>query len=377
MRIAQIAPLYESVPPKLYGGTERVVAHLSNALVERGHKVTLFASGDSQTKARLVPCRDLALRLDPNLSWDLPAHLAMLAKVRAMVDEFDVLHFHLDCHHFPLFTDCAERTLTTLHGRQDISDLTRLRLHYPQFPLVSISVSQRFAAPQLNWISTVHHGYPVSQYTPSLKSNGRYLAFLGRVAPEKGVDKAIAIAERVGLPLHIAAKVDAADRAYYNEVIVPLLNSSPKTEFIGEITEAEKSSFLGAAACLLFPIDWPEPFGLVMIEAMACGTPVIAFDHGSAPEIIDQNITGFVVNTVEEAAASVKRATMLDRKRIRKTFERRFTDRVMASEYEAAYERLVRTSDRTHPPRVSAVARGSVEPIPTELARELPTNAAA
>jgi glycosyltransferase involved in cell wall biosynthesis len=377
MRIAQIAPLYESVPPKLYGGTERVVAHLTNALVERGHEVTLFATGDSQTKARLIPCRDLALRLDTDLSWDLPAHLAMLAKVRAMADEFEVLHFHLDCHHFPFFVDCAERTLTTLHGRQDIDDLTRLRLYYPQFPMISISTSQRVAAPQLNWIDTIHHGYPVNQYRPSPNPTGGYLAFLGRIAPEKGVDRAIEIAERVGIPLRIAAKVDSADRAYYNEVIAPLLRDVTNAKFIGEITEAEKSSFLGGAACLLFPIDWPEPFGLVMIESMACGTPVIAFDRGSTSEIIDHGVTGFVVDTAEEAAAAVRRAKMLDRRRIRRTFERRFTDTVMASAYEASYERLIRLTDRGHAPHISAVDGRSAESMPAELVRGLRSNAAA
>jgi glycosyltransferase involved in cell wall biosynthesis len=340
MRIAQIAPLYESVPPKFYGGTERVVAHLSNALVERGHDVTLFASGDSKTWARLVPCRDVALRLDPDMSWDLPAHLAMLATVRQVADQFDILHFHLDCHHFPLFDDMAERTLTTLHGRQDIKDLAALYLHYPYFPLVSVSDSQRLPVPNLRWIRTVHHGHPRNQYSPSPQP-GSYLAFLGRIAPEKGVDRAILIAERVGLPLRIAAKIDFADRGYFREQIAPLLKISTKAEYIGEIAEPEKEGFLGGALALLFPIDWPEPFGLVMIEAMACGTPVVAFNRGSVSEIIEQGVTGFIVETMEEAVEAAKQAVSLDRRRIRETFERRFTSEVMAIGYEQAYQAVL------------------------------------
>ena len=265
MRIAQIAPLYESVPPKLYGGTERVVAHLTNALVERGHEVVLFASGDSHTDAQLVPCREVALRLDKQLSWDIPAHLAMLAEILKRAMSFDILHFHLDCFHLPLFKDILDRTLTTVHGRQDINDLAMLHRHYPNYPLVSISHSQRRPLPHLRWIRTIHHGYPKSQYAFSAKANGGYLAFLGRVAPEKGVDRAIEISRRAGLPLRIAAKVDSADKDYFEARILPLLDS-PGVEFIGEIGEAEKSEFLGNACALLFPISWPEPFGLAMIR---------------------------------------------------------------------------------------------------------------
>ena len=344
MRIAQIAPLYESVPPKLYGGTERVVAHLSNALIERGHEVTLFASGDSKTWADLVPCRDVALRLDQELSWDLPAHLAMLATVREMADAFDILHFHLDCHHFPLFDDMAHRTLTTLHGRQDIKDLSKLYLHYPYFPFVSVSDNQRLPLPNLRWIRTVNHGYPKSQYAFSPEPKGGYLAFLGRIAPEKGVDKAIMIAERVGLPFRIAAKIDFADRGYFKERIAPLLRSSDRADYIGEIGETEKESFLGGALAVLFPIDWPEPFGLVMIEAMACGTPVIAFNRGSVAEVIEHGVTGFIVKSVDEAAEAVKQAATLDRARIRAAFERRFTAETMAMGYEAAYQTLLEMS---------------------------------
>jgi glycosyltransferase involved in cell wall biosynthesis len=341
MRIAQIAPLYESVPPKLYGGTERVVAHLSNALVERGHNVTLFASRDSKTAADLVPCREVALRLDQELSWDLPAHLSMLATVREMADAFDILHFHLDCLHFPMFEDLAHRTLTTLHGRQDIKDLGELYLHYPNFPLVSVSDNQRLPLPNLRWIKTVNHGYPKSQYAFSPEPKGGYLAFLGRIAPEKGLDKAIMIAERVGLPLRIAAKIDFADRGYFKEHIAPLLKSSVRAEYIGEIGETEKESFLGGALAVLFPIDWPEPFGLVMIEAMACGTPVIAFNRGSVAEVIEHGVTGFIVESVSEATEAAKQAITLDRALIRATFERRFTAETMAIGYEAAYQTLL------------------------------------
>jgi glycosyltransferase involved in cell wall biosynthesis len=341
MRVAQIAPLYESVPPRYYGGTERVVAHLSNALVQRGHDVVLFASGDSETLADLVPCRAKALRLDENkLSWDLPAHLSMLAKVRERADEFDILHFHLDCYHMPLFANIADRTVTTLHGRQDIRDLWDLYRTYPRFPLVSISESQRAPVPHLRWVGTIHHGYPLSQYAFSPEPKGDYLAFLGRIAPEKGVDRAIAIATLARMPLRIAAKIDFADRGYFHDQIAPLIGK-PYAEYIGEIGEDAKAAFLGNALALVFPIDWPEPFGLVMIEAMACGTPVIAFNRGSVPEIIQDGVTGFVVDSVEEAAEAAKLAVTLDRTRIRAIFEQRFSAHVMAQAYEAAYRRVL------------------------------------
>ena len=336
MRIAQIAPLYESVPPKLYGGTERVVAHLTNALVENGHDVVLFASGDSTTSAQLVPCREVALRLDRQLSWDIPAHLAMLAEIRKRAKNFDILHFHLDCFHLPLFTDIVGRTLTTVHGRQDINDLRDLHLHYPNFPLVSISQSQRQPLPHLRWIKTIHHGYPKSQYVFSPAARGGYLAFLGRIAPEKGVDRAIEIARRAGLLLRIAAKVDSADKDYFDAHIAPLLNA-PGVEFIGEICESQKSEFLGGAQALLFPISWPEPFGLVMIEAMACGTPVIAFNRGAVSEIVRNGVTGFVVENVDQAVRAVARVAELDRRTIRAIFERYFSVEVMAANYETAY----------------------------------------
>lgn len=349
MRIAQIAPLYESVPPKLYGGTERVVAHLSDELVRRGHDVTLFASGDSTTLANLVPCRDVALRLDSeDVSWDLPAHLSMLTEVRRRAHEFDILHFHLDCHHFPIFSDIADRTLTTLHGRQDVKDLPRLYALYPDYPLISISYSQRRPLPHLNWVRTIHHGYPIDLYRFSPEAKGGYLAFLGRIAPEKGVDRAIAIAARAGLPLRIAAKVDFADRGYFENVIEPLLKHATNVEFIGEINDAQKSEFLGNALSLLFPINWPEPFGLVMIEAMACGTPVIAFNRGSVAEVIEDCATGFVVESVDEAANAVARLSTIDRAVVRASFERRFSIEVMAAGYEAAYESVLSAGAAPH-----------------------------
>jgi glycosyltransferase involved in cell wall biosynthesis len=297
------------------------------------------------------------------LSWDLPAHLAMLAQVREVADQFDILHFHLDCHHFPLFDDIAHRTLTTLHGRQDLRDLHNLYLHYPYFPLVSVSDSQRLPAPNLRWIRTVYHGHPKDQYAFSPKPEGGYLAMLGRIAPEKGVDTALAIAATAGLPLRIAAKIDFADRGYFNDRIAPLLESATNADYIGEIGEAEKSEFLGGAVALLFPIEWPEPFGLVMIEAMSCGTPVIAFNRGSVPEVVEQGVTGFVVETAEDAAAAVEQALELDRARIRATFEQRFTSDIMAMNYEAAYRSVLDMARITPLAELAAAAK---TPAPVE-----------
>ncbi len=342
MRIAQVAPLYEAVPPKLYGGTERVVAHLSDALVNLGHDVTLFSSADAVTRARLVPVRDQAIRLDPaQLKSDLAAHLYMLGEVRARKDRFDIIHFHVDMAHFPMFEALASRTLTTLHGRLDIKDLPEVYRRWPKYPLVSISNSQRAALPFANWAGTVYHGFPTDLYKFSPKSNG-YLAFLGRMSPEKGPDRAIAIAKRLGLPLKMAAKVDAADRAYFEAEIRPLLDH-PLIEFVGEINDEQKSEFLGGAEALLFPIEWPEPFGLVAIEAMACGTPVVAYRHGAAPEVIDEGVTGFVVDGEDEAVAAVERARDLDRREVRRRFDRRFSATVMARSYLDLYaDRLAR-----------------------------------
>jgi glycosyltransferase involved in cell wall biosynthesis len=333
MKIAQVAPLYEAVPPRLYGGTERVAAHLTDALVELGHDVTLFASAEAETLATLVPVRDQAIRLDPApLKSDLAAHLAMLAEVRSRADEFDVIHFHTDLLHFPMFEDMPERTITTLHGRLDLKDLPGVYRHWKDFPLVSISDDQRKPLHFANWVGTVYHGMPSELYTFHLRSEG-YLAFLGRISPEKRPDRAIEIARRCGKPLKIAAKVDSADRAYWSEVIEPMIHAEPLVEFIGEIGDAEKSAFLGGADALLFPIDWPEPFGLVMIEAMACGTPVIAFGCGSVPEIVEPGRTGFIVKEVDEAVDAVSRLRHLRRTEVRRRFEARFSALAMARHY--------------------------------------------
>jgi glycosyltransferase involved in cell wall biosynthesis len=339
MRIAQVTPLYEAVPPRLYGGTERVVAHLTDALVELGHDVTLFASADAETKARLVPVRDQAIRLDPApLKSDLAAHLSMLAEVRKRADQFDVIHFHTDMIHFPFFDRYATKTVTTLHGRLDLKDLAGVYQRWPQFPLVSISDDQRRPLPFANWAATVQHGVAEALYGFSPKSQG-YLAFLGRISPEKRPDRAIAIAKATGRRLKIAAKVDPADRIYFEEQIEPLLDH-PLIEFIGEIGGDRKSEFLGGADALLFPIDWPEPFGLVMIEAMACGTPVIAYDCGSVPEVIEDGLTGFIVRDDAAAVAAVARLPGLDRGAVRRRFEQRFSATAMAARYVTLYRRL-------------------------------------
>jgi len=340
MKIAQIAPLYEAVPPRLYGGTERVVAHLCDALVDQGHEVTLFSSAEAETKATLVPVRDQAIRLDPApLKSDLAAHLFMLAEVRARAADFDLLHFHVDMIHFPMFEAIAGRTLTTLHGRLDLKDLAGVYARWPQYPLVSISDDQRRHLGDANWAATVHHGMPSELYRFRAKPEG-YLAFLGRISPEKRPDRAIAIAKRLGRRLKIAAKVDAADRRYFQEVIEPMLDH-PLIEFVGEIGDAEKSAFLGGADALLFPIDWPEPFGLVMIEAMGCGTPVVAWRCGSTPEVIDHGVTGFLVESDAEADRAVEQAVRLDRAAIRRRFELRFSAAAMARRYVACYQELL------------------------------------
>jgi len=344
MKIAQIAPLYEAVPPKLYGGTERVVAHLCDALVDQGHEVVLFSSADANTKAELAAVRDQAIRLDPApLKSDLASHLFMLDEVRRRAHEFDVLHFHVDMIHFPFFQDIAHRTLTTLHGRLDIKDLAPVYDRWNTYPMVSISDDQRRSLPNANWAGTVHHGVQAELYRFSANSNG-YLAFLGRISPEKRPDRAIAIAKRLGLRLKIAAKVDAADSAYFHEKIEPLLND-PLIEFVGEIGDGQKSAFLGGADALLFPIDWPEPFGLVMIEAMACGTPVVAWRCGSTSEVIEPGVTGFLVDSDEEADQAVLRARQLDRTAVRRRFELRYSAAAMARRYVDLYERLLAPAD--------------------------------
>jgi glycosyltransferase involved in cell wall biosynthesis len=336
MKIAQIAPLYEAVPPRLYGGTERVVAHLANALVDQGHEVTLFASADTQTRARLAPMRAQALRLDPApLKSDLASHLCMLHEVRRRAHEFDVLHFHVDLLHFPFFEDMAGRTLTTLHGRLDIADLPGAYMRWNQFPLVSISRHQRKPLPFANWLATIPHGLEETPYAFEPNPGG-YLAFLGRISPEKRPDRAIEIARRAGLPLKIAAKVDAADASYFAQKIRPLLDD-PLVEFIGEIGDADKAAFLGGARALLFPIDWPEPFGLVMLEALACGTPVIARPCGSVPEIVRSGVNGFIADSVPDLVEAVTRVDALDRAQCRRDFEKRFSVARMVDGYEALY----------------------------------------
>ena len=341
MRIAQIAPLIESVPPAGYGGTERVVSYLTEELVRQGHEVTLFASGDSLTTAELVPCTKTALRLSPGVVDWIPYYMLMLDKVRERADDFDILHFHIDQFHFPLFRGLAKRTVTTLHGRQDLPDLQVLYRGFTEMPLVSISNAQRKPCPSTtNFIETVYHGIPRDLLRPTYDGDGGYLAFLGRICPEKRVDYAIAIAQAAGLPLKIAAKVDKVDEAYFRQTIEPLLKSSRDVEFVGEINEQTKTTFLGNARALLFPIDWPEPFGLSLIEAMACGTPVVAFRCGSVPEIVD-DVTGRVVNNVDEAVAVLPQVLSLDRHAVRLRFEERFSADRMAKDYVKVYERLI------------------------------------
>jgi glycosyltransferase involved in cell wall biosynthesis len=333
MKIAQIAPLYESVPPRFYGGTERVVSYLTDALVDLGHDVTLFAAADARTKAKLVPVRARSIRLDPHdLKCDLAAHLTMLHEVRQRAADFDVLHFHVDLMHFPVFEDMPERTLTTLHGRLDLKDLASFYRRWPQFRLVSISDQQRTPLPFANWAGTVYHGIPQALFPFHAEPRGKYLAFLGRISPEKRPDRAIAIAKACGIHLKIAAKVDNADRAYYREQIAPLIDGK-FIEYVGEITEAQKPDFLGNALALLFPIDWPEPFGMVMIEAMGCGTPVIAWDCGSVPEVIEPGVTGYMVKSLTEATEAVHRVPSLDRRKVRAAWEKRFTATAMAKRY--------------------------------------------
>lgn len=346
MRIAQIAPLHEAVPPKLYGGTERVVSYLTEALVELGHDVTLFASGDSRTSARLEAVWPQALRLDPSIRDTVAPHMLLLETVRRLSGDFDILHFHIDYYPFPVFSRQPVPYLTTLHGRLDLPELQPIFNTFAQAPLVSISDSQRAPLPQANWIATVLHGLPENLLMPRPDIEPTYLAFLGRISPEKGVDRAIRIAARCGLPIKIAAKLDNADRAYYENQIAPLL-SQAHVEFIGEIGESEKAAFLSGAHALLFPIDWPEPFGLVMIEAMACGTPVIAFNRGSVPEVLVNGQSGFIVEDEISAIAAVNQLHTLSRTKVRQCFEQRFTSAVMAKRYLETYQTLldVRSTD--------------------------------
>jgi glycosyltransferase involved in cell wall biosynthesis len=342
MKIAQIAPLMESVPPRLYGGTERIVSYLTEELVALGHDVTLFASGDSITAANLLPCVPKALRLDTSVVDSIPYYMLMLDRVRQRADEFDVLHFHIDQFQFPLFRSIAGRTVTTLHGRQDLPDLLPLYLGFDDMPLVSISNDQRRPVPNANFAATVYHGLPVDLHRPTAR-RGNYVAFLGRISPEKRPDRAIAIARALRIPLKIAAKVDRVDEAYFRTTIEPLLDGVG-VEFIGEINEQQKTQFLGEAQALLFPIDWPEPFGLSMIEAMSCGTPVLGFRCGSVPEIIDDGVTGAIVDTMEQAVAALPSVIALDRAKVRQRFEQRFSATRMAKDYVGVYRSLLGSS---------------------------------
>jgi glycosyltransferase involved in cell wall biosynthesis len=343
LRIAQIAPLFEAVPPKLYGGSERVVSNLTEELVAMGHDVTLFASGDSVTSAKLDPPWPQALRLDPSIRDWIATYAIMVEHVRRRAHLFDVLHFHIDYFPNSVFLRQDTPFLTTLHGRLDLPELQAVYNFFPDVPMISISDSQRRPAPDLNWEATVYHGIPERLLTPQppQPDQGSYLAFLGRISPEKGIERAIRIATACGIKLKVAAKVDVADRKYYDAEVAPLL-ANANVEFIGEINDAQKPAFLSGARALLTPIDWEEPFGLVMIEAMACGCPVIAFRRGSVPEVMDEGISGFVVDTVEEAVAAVGRLQEIDRAGVRRQFEKRFTARRMAEDYLHVYERLIR-----------------------------------
>jgi glycosyltransferase involved in cell wall biosynthesis len=340
MRIAQISPLWESVPPLRYGGTERVVHYLTEELVRRGHDVALFASGDSQTSADLRPVVPQALRLG-GVSGDPTVHeIIQLDRVVEQADQFDILHFHTGHFHFPVATRLAVPFLNTLHGPLNAPEQVRLYDHFQQVPLVSISEAQRRPVPKAHWLGTIHHGLPNDLYTLNPSPAG-YLAFIGRISPEKRLDRAIEIAAAVGLPLRVAAKVDRADQAYYRDVIAPMLADNPQVEFIGEVDDAGKQELLGGALALLFPIDWPEPFGLVMIEANACGTPVIAWRNGSTPEVIRPGVNGELVESIEEAVAAVRRIDQLDRARIRADFETRFSVTRQAEQYERLYRHQI------------------------------------
>jgi glycosyltransferase involved in cell wall biosynthesis len=340
MRIAQIAPLAESVPPKLYGGTERVVAWLIDELVELGHDVTLFASGNSRTRAKLVPVWPYAFRLGRPRTDPVAVQAVLLETMAAHAKEFDVVHCHIDWLHLPLLTRSGVPFLSTFHGRLDIAGLPDVVRHFPDAPFVSISHNQRLPLPGANWLGTVYHGLPADSLHPRVEP-GSYLAFLGRLTKEKGPEEAIRIARDAGIPLRIAAKVPKGERGYFKEQLEPKIDGR-NVQLTGEVNDETKEEFLANAAALLFPIDWPEPFGLVMIEAMACGTPVIGYRHGSVPEVIDEGVTGFVVDSEEEAVRAVGRIGEIDRRQVRACFERRFAAGRMASEYVALYEDLVR-----------------------------------
>lgn len=343
LRIAQVSPLYESVPPKYYGGTERIVSYLTEELVRQGHEVTLFASGDSVTQAQLIaPCRQ-SLRLHENCIDQMAHHFLMLERVFRGADRFDIIHFHIDYMHFPLSRRNLVPQVTTLHGRLDIPDLIPLYKEFQEMPVVSISNAQRKPLPWINWQKTVYHGLPKDLYT-FRKERGEYLAFLGRISPEKRVDRAIEIAKRTGMEIRIAAKVDPVDQEYFKSVVKPLFKN-PRVKYLGEIADKEKDEFLGKAYALLFPIDWPEPFGIVMIEAMACGTPVIAYRNGSVPEVIDDGTTGLIVESLGDAVRAVEEGVpTLSRELCREVFEERFSASRMAGDYLKVYQQLLKTA---------------------------------
>ncbi|MGX6566021.1 glycosyltransferase family 4 protein [Cupriavidus necator] len=349
LRIAIVSPLMESVPPRLYGGTERVVSYLAEELVRQGHQVTLFASGDSRTSARLHAVTEQGLRLDPGCRDPLAHYMIMLDKVVESAAEFDAIHFHIDYWHFPVSRHLGLPAVTTLHGRLDLPDLVPLYRHFRDMPLISISDAQREPVTWANWVATIHHGLPEALYS-FRRARGSYLAFLGRISPEKRPDRAIRIARRAGVPLRIAAKVDRVDQDYFDEKIRPLL-CEPGVEFIGEIGEGEKEAFLGEALALLFPVDWPEPFGLVMIEAMACGTPVIAWRSGSVPEVMGAGDTGYIVDSEAAAVEAVGKCYDHDRRHCRRVFETRFTATRMARDYVQVYRGL--NLQRPHPLRLA------------------------
>jgi glycosyltransferase involved in cell wall biosynthesis len=341
MKIAQVAPLFESVPPKTYGGTERVVSYLTEALMAQGHDVTLFASGDSVTSARLIPVVERSLRLDPDRPDWMMWHTVMIDRVFEQAAQFDVIHFHIDVLHYPLASRCPTPCVTTMHGRLDLKDLLPVHTHFQTHPLVSISDNQRKPLSKANWCATVHHGLPPTLYRFHEEPKD-YFAFVGRISPEKRVDRAIEIALACETPLRIAAKVDPADQAYFERQIRPLLDH-PLIEFVGEIGDDEKNDFIGQARALLFPIDWPEPFGLVMIEAFACGTPVISYECGSVPEVLQHGVTGYIVNSQAQAIEAARHIERIDRRRCREAFERRFTAGKMASRYVQVYQSLIDT----------------------------------
>jgi glycosyltransferase involved in cell wall biosynthesis len=344
MRIAQVAPLAESVPPKLYGGTERVVSWLTEELVALGHDVTLFASGDSATTGRLVPIIPRAIRLSRPRPEPFPAYAAQLNTLAEAASDFDVVHCHIDWVHLPLLSRLEVPHITTFHNRLDTPDLPAVMRHFPKAPLISISDHHRTPLPAANWLGTVYHGMPGSTLEPSYQP-GTYLAFLGRLTQEKGPEAAIRLAKATNMPLRMAAKIPRAETRFYKERLQPIIDGD-QIKLVGELNDAEKGDLLRGASALLFPIDWPEPFGLVMIEAMACGTPVIAFRRGSVPEVIDEGVTGFIVDNEDEAVAAIKRIGELGRRRVRATFERRFTARRMAEDYVSHYEALLRAETR-------------------------------